>query len=186
MKQGQVPDEWLMGQVAHGKRDSLDILVRRYASPLLTFIARMIGDRHRGEELFQEVFLTVWIKRRQYDQFRRFKPWLYRIAINKCRESLRRRSLPVARSVHDDLPTLVATSNPSPNEAAVATETKCIVTNAVATLPDKQRTVLVLRVWSNLPYPEIALILNRSEATVRSNMHHALAGLRAYLEPRMH
>lgn len=186
MKQSQVPDEWLMGQVAHGKRDSLDILVRRYASPLLTFIARMIGDRHRGEELFQEVFLAVWIKRRQYNQFRRFKPWLYRIAINKCRASRRRRPLPVGRAVHDDLPMLVVASNPLPTEAAIATETNCLVADAVATLPTKQRTVLVLRVWSKLPYPEIALILNRNETTVRSNMHHALAGLRAYLEPRMH
>jgi RNA polymerase sigma-70 factor (ECF subfamily) len=76
MRSGQTPDEWLMGQVARGRRDSLDVLVRRYASPLLTFIMRMTGDRHVSEELFQEVFLTVWIKRRQFDQFRRFKPWL--------------------------------------------------------------------------------------------------------------
>ena len=185
MKQGQVPDEWLMGQVARGRRDSLDILVRRYASPLLTFIARMIGDRHRGEELFQEVFLAVWIKRRQYDQFRRFKPWLYRIAINKCRASFRRRSIPISQSNADDLPTLVPASNPSPTETAVATETSRLVADAVATLPEKQRIVLVLRIWSMLSYPEMAVILNRSEATVRSNMHHALAGLRAYLEPRM-
>lgn len=175
-----------MGQVAHGSRDALDILVRRYASPLLTFIARMIGDRHRSEELFQEVFLAVWIKRRQYKHFRRFKPWIYRIAINKCSASFRRRSIPMTRSAHDDLPTLVPASNPLPSETAVAAETHCLVEAAVAALPDKQRTVLVLRIWSKLPYAEIARILNRDQATVRSHMHHALAGLRAYLEPRLY
>ena len=185
MRQGQVPDEWLMGQVACGKRDSLDVLVRRYASPLLTFITRMIGDRHRSEELFQEVCLTVWIKRRQYDRVRLFKPWLYRIAINKCRASLRRRSIPVSRSLHDDLLTLVSAPNPLPTEAVVATENSCLVADAVATLPEKQRTVLVLSIWSRLSYAEIAEILRRRETTVRSNMHHALAGVRAYLEPRI-
>src|SRR5215471_19818173 len=85
-------DEWLMGQVALGKRDHLEPLVRRYANPLLTFIQRMIGDRHRSEELFQEVFLAVWVKRHQYQFPRPFKPWLYQIALNKCRASFRLRA----------------------------------------------------------------------------------------------
>src|SRR5579872_166564 len=87
-------DEWLMTRVAHGERDCLEVLVRRHATPLLTFLARMAGDRHRAEELFQDVFLTVWVKRRQYQFPRPFKPWLYRIALNKCRESFRVRVLP--------------------------------------------------------------------------------------------
>src|SRR5215471_6434912 len=85
-------DEWLMGQVALGKRDHLEPLVRRYAGPLLTFIQRMIGDRHRSEELFQEVFLAVWAKRKQYEYPRPLKPWLYAIALNKCRAAFRLRS----------------------------------------------------------------------------------------------
>lgn len=104
MKAGQIPDEWLMGQVARGRRDGLDILVRRYAGPLLTFLTRMTGDRHRSEELFQDVFLAVWVKGRQYDPFRMFKPWLYRIAINKCRASFRHRPLPVRLAYTDDDP----------------------------------------------------------------------------------
>lgn len=67
-------DEWLMEQVAAGCRDGPETLVRRYASPLLTFIQRMIGDRHRSEELFQEVFLAVWLKRKQYQPPRPFRP----------------------------------------------------------------------------------------------------------------
>jgi len=60
------PDETLMARTADGDRACLELLVRRHATPLLTFLARMAGDRHRGEELFQEVFLAVWVKRRQY------------------------------------------------------------------------------------------------------------------------
>jgi len=60
------PDERLMQQVALGKRECVGTLLRRHASELLTFIQRMIGDRHRSEELFQEVFLAVWTRRRTY------------------------------------------------------------------------------------------------------------------------
>jgi DNA-directed RNA polymerase specialized sigma24 family protein len=67
MQRRSKEDEWLMAQTARGDRESLEILVRRYSSPLLTFIRRMIGDEHKSEELFQEVFLAVWQKRRQYD-----------------------------------------------------------------------------------------------------------------------
>ena len=85
-------DEWLMAQVAHGQRDCLETLVRRHATRLLTFIERMAGDRHRAEELFQEVFLAVWVKRRQYQFPRPFKPWLYTIAANRCHAAARARN----------------------------------------------------------------------------------------------
>ena len=66
-------DEDLMANVALGQRAPLEILVRRHGSALLTFIRRMVGDPHRSEELFQDVFLAVWRKRQQY-QFPRSLP----------------------------------------------------------------------------------------------------------------
>ena len=83
-------DEWLMQEVARGRREHVATLLRRYANPLLTFIRRMIGDRHRAEELFQEVFLAVWTHRKTYEYPRRFRPWLFGIAINKCRADFRK------------------------------------------------------------------------------------------------
>ena len=82
-------DEWLMAQVALGHREALEPLVRRYAGPLVGFIRRLVRDSHRGEELFQDVFLAVWQKRTQYQFPRPFKPWLYMIALNKCRADFR-------------------------------------------------------------------------------------------------
>ena len=77
MSQPNQSDEWLMGQVASGKQDNLAALVRRYASPLLTYVQRMVGDRHRSEELVQEVFLRVWLKRKTYRFPRTFRAWLF-------------------------------------------------------------------------------------------------------------
>lgn len=88
-------DEWWMAEVAKGKREALEPLVRRFASPLLTFLERMVGDRHQSEELFQEVFLAVWNKRGLYEYPRPFRSWLFAIALNQCRAAFRLRSLPV-------------------------------------------------------------------------------------------
>jgi RNA polymerase sigma-70 factor (ECF subfamily) len=177
-------DEWLMARAAHGERDCLEVLVRRHATRLLTFLARMVGDRHRAEELFQEVFLTVWAKRQQYEFSRPFKPWLYAIAANKCHAAARGRR-PVAVALDDAAPWAPAAAVPSPEESAVATETAAVVAAAVTLLPPQQRTVVVLRVWQGMSYAEIAETVGRTEATVRSHMHHGLAALRKYLEPRL-
>ena len=60
-------DEVLMARVAPGNREAMTPLLRRLASPLLTFIRRMVGDRHRAEELFQDAFLAVWQHRGRYE-----------------------------------------------------------------------------------------------------------------------
>jgi RNA polymerase sigma-70 factor (ECF subfamily) len=175
-------DEWLMAQVAQGKRDHLEPLIRRYASPLLTFIQRMVGDPHKSEDVFQEVFLAVWSKRKQYQFPRPFKAWLYAIAANQC-HALARKRFGTGNPFSDDGDT--AAAGPSPADTAIATETAALVSAAVAQLPTQQRAVVAMRIWNGLSYAEIALALERSEPTVRSHMHHGLAAMRRYLEPRL-
>jgi RNA polymerase sigma-70 factor (ECF subfamily) len=175
-------DEWLMARVALGERECLATLVRRHATRLLTFIERMTGDRHLAEELFQDVFLAVWVKRAQYQFPRPFKPWMYAIAANRCHAAGRGRRLTASL---DETPWQPASFAPSPEESAVATETAVLVAAGVALLPPQQRAVVVLRVWEQMSYAEIAETVGRTEATVRSHMHHGLAALRKYLEPRL-
>ena len=174
-------DEFLMFNVSQGQRAPLEALVRRHGSALLTFIRRMVGDAHRSEELFQDVFLAVWTRRHQYQFPRSFKNWLYAIALNKCREAFRRGPAPAQPFAEE--PVAPASASPSPVETAIATETANRVAAGVARLPAQQRLVVVLRVWQELSYAEIADLLGLTEATARSHMHHALAALRKYLKP---
>jgi RNA polymerase sigma-70 factor (ECF subfamily) len=168
-------DEWLMAQAALGQHAPLEMLVRRYAGPLVSFLNRMVGDRDRAEELFQEAFLAVWRKRDQYQFPRPFKPWLYAIAVNKCRAAFRSARDDLARDLDDAIPTADA----SPADVAIATETAAVVARAVHRLPPQQRAVVALRVWDELSYAEIAAVVRCTEATVRSHMHHGLRALRA-------
>ncbi len=180
MGPGAERDEYLMARVAAGQSELLELLVRRHASGLLTFLSRMAGDRHRAEELFQEAFLAVWVKRHQYNYPLPFKPWLYAIALNKCRAAFRRASHVTLPLAEEDAP---ADEGASPGERVVAGETAELVARAVTRLPPQQRAVVVLRVWEGQPYARIAESLGCSEVTVRSHMHHALASLRRFLQP---
>jgi RNA polymerase sigma-70 factor (ECF subfamily) len=185
MNEPSQSDESLMGQVARGRREPLETLVRRYASPLLTYLERMVGNHHEAEELFQEVFLAVWSKRKTYRFPRTFRSWLFAIATNRCRQAFRRARPPSVQPMPDAAEAVSVSAGPTPVEAAVATETAHLVTAAVAQLPAQQRMVVVLRNWNGLSFADIAEIAQRSEGTVRSQMHHALAGIRRYLEPRL-
>lgn len=185
MQRSNEPDEWLMSQVAKGRRECVEPLLRRHAGPLLAFIRHLVGDPHRSEELFQEVFLAVWVKRTQYEAGRPFRPWLYAIALNRCREEFRRRP-GESLSLNGDGVTPPTDSSPTPMETAVATERAALVTTAVQRLPEQQRTVVMLRVWQGLAYSEIASMMDVSEGTVRAHMHHALANLRRSLEVHLH
>ncbi len=172
-------DEWLMAEVAHGRREALEPLVRRYAGPLVGFIRRMVRDAHRSDELFQEVFLAVWRKRNQYQFPRPFKSWLYAIALNKCRADFRDPP-PAHLKLEPDSSALPAATDPTPEDAAIASETAAQIAAAIDRLPPQQRLTVVMRVWEGLSYAEIAEITGRTEATVRSNMHHGLAALRSH------
>jgi RNA polymerase sigma-70 factor (ECF subfamily) len=177
-------DEALMAEVAGGKYESLETLIRRHATPLLSFIHRMTGDYHHSEELFQEVFLAVWCKRHRYEYPRPFKTWLYSIAVNRCRSHFRHGTLPTEPITEKDLPEPALRRN-SPVTTAITAERADIIAAAVARLPELQRVVVVLRVWQQLSYAEIAQVLKQSEATVRSHMHRALCALRGRLEGRL-
>src|SRR5260370_4371416 len=177
-------DEWLMAQAALGQREALEPLVRRYAGPLVGFIRRLVRDPHRSEELFQDVFLAVWQKRGQYQFPRPFKPWLYTIALNKCRADFRKPSRSMVELEPDSLAVPHA-PDIAPADAAIAGETAELVAKAVHALPPQQRLVVALRAWEGLSYAEIAQLTGPAEATVRSNMHHGLAALRKVMAPHV-
>ena len=182
------PDEWLMHQVALGSTAHLDTLLRRHAQAILTFATRLLGNTHRAEEALQETFVSVWFHRHTYKYPRYFRPWLFRIAHNKCRGLMRPHDFLGAELPPDADPPDSVRSSPAfsgPVDVAIAAETSTIVQNALARLPAQQRAVLVMRLWNAMTYTEIAESLDLAEPTTRSTMHSALASLRRYLEPRL-
>ena len=175
-------DEELMADVAAGWDERLEPLVRRHADALLRFLERMTRDRHRAEELFQETWLAVWRGRRGYDPESPFRAWLYRIALNKCREAGRRRREPVVANGERSPGERAASGNPSPAQSAATSEAAARAVDALDRLPPRQRAVTVMRIYGGLSLREIAEATGRGEGTARANLHHALRRLRRELD----
>ncbi len=178
---GQPSDDSLMNNVRRGDQDALATLVRRHAAPLLSFVARLAGDRSAADDLFQDVWLAVWARRASYNTSLRFRPWLYRIAANRCADAARRR----ARSRIGLVGDLAGTPSPvaGPAESPIKAESIHAADAAVQDLPDIQRQVILLRLFASLEYGEIADLLGVRENTVRSHMSLALRSLRRALTP---
>ncbi len=173
----------LMRRVRGGDRERFDELVRLHASGLLTFLCRTTGDYHHSEELFQEVFLAVWQKRDTYKHPKPVKPWLYRIALNVTRASWRKARLPMEHP--DEISGVAVPASDGPAEQAMGRELISVANQAVLKLPVQQKTVVALRIWNEMTYREIAQVMQLTEATVRSHMHHALRALRRQLAPKL-
>jgi RNA polymerase sigma-70 factor (ECF subfamily) len=141
-------DETIMEKVADGDYEAMEHLVKRYANPLMTFIRRMAGSRYCGEDLFQEVFLTIWKKRTYYKHPQPFKLWLFRIAVNLYRAQIRIRSSRFFSLGDIEWFEPMLKDDPLPEDKAIAVETGRMVEEAVKILPAKQRAVVVLRIWN--------------------------------------
>jgi len=171
-------DEELLADFLRGREEMFEPLVRRYEGPLFAFIFRITGNEADAADLFQETFLRVYRHRKSYTGRGNFRSWLYAIATNVCRSRLRKRELPRSGEAADcDR----ENGGPSPPQVTEAREVGEQVAVLVNDLPEDQREVLVLKIYEDLTYTEIAETLDRPIGTVKSQMRYALQKLRGPL-----
>jgi RNA polymerase sigma-70 factor (ECF subfamily) len=183
-------DESLMIQVKAGDQDALAVLVRRYEHPLFNYACKMIGNRADAEDVFQETFLRVHLHANRFWGNAPFRPWLYRIATNLCKDRLRYRKrrpeVPVASLRQDESwPDPVAewaSTTTRPDEAAMARERAARMEVALAALSIKHRAVFLMAHQEGLSYAEIARALRIPVGTVKSRMNKAVGQLLAAME----
>jgi RNA polymerase sigma-70 factor (ECF subfamily) len=174
---------------AHLKGDSTAFteLVRRYGSGVLGYLTKICGRPELAEDLFQETFKRVHEKAHTL-RGNRFKPWLFKIATNVAVDGLRRRSQLQVVSLNqradcpgdscEELGTTVAANGcPEPSENAIMAEQKQQVRCAIESLPERQRTTLVLAYYQQLSYREVADVLGCTIGTVKMQMYRALKTL---------
>src|SRR5579872_4383696 len=157
------PDAALMLRVKRGDRAAFASLVEKYKQPVMNFVFRSLRDETEAEDLAQNVFLQVYKSRDRYQRTAKFSTWLFTIARNLCLNEIRRRSRHPADSLegsqtdaetapgpqHEDLKTF------SPPEALLQGELEEKLEEALATLPENQRTAILLCRQEELSYEEI-------------------------------
>jgi len=188
-----VGDEALMARFLSGDRGAFALLVRRHQRPLYNFALRHLASSSAAEEVVQETFMRVVQSASDFRQTSRFTAWLYTIARNLCIDALRKkaqrqhRSLDEPASPNDgdpqgpSLADRTADRAASVERSALSLEMRARLLSAVNELPDDQREVFLLREISDLPFKEIALIVDAPENTVKSRMRYALERLQAAL-----
>ena len=177
-------DEQLLLKYTQGDHSAFETLVERYRRELFHFLVRFIGDPALAEDVFQETFLQVHLSAEGFDMTRRLKPWLFTIAANKARDALRSRFRRATAQLDAEVygnqedatrfVDLMPANIPQPSEALSNHETANSVRKIVEQMPENLRLVLLLSYFHELPYKEIADILEVPLGTVKSRLHVAV------------
>lgn len=152
-------------------------LVERYRHPLFGLLYRFSRNAADAEELFQEAFLRVLKASKRFDPTRRFKPWLYTIALNLARDRASRRAHPASPELRaaEGLPDV------DPTEYEADWIRRADLLDALSRLSDPHREVIVLKYFEGMEEAEIAESCAIPRGTVKSRLHHALINLRENL-----
>jgi len=185
------PDAVLMLRVKRGDRAAFTELVEKYQQPVMNFIHRTLRDETEAEDLAQNVFLQVYKSRARYQQTAKFSTWLFTIARNLCLNELRRRSRHPAESLeemhveHEDQPRHQIEDHGVvlPPEKLLHGELAEKIADAVAGLPENQRSAILLCRQEDLSYEEIAKILGCSLSATKSLIHRGRETLKELLKP---
>jgi RNA polymerase sigma-70 factor (ECF subfamily) len=188
----QRSDETLMLEHGHGSEDSYAELVRRHQKGVLNFIFRMVHNRHIAEELTQEVFMALVKNAQRYEPTAKFTTYLYAIASNiVSKEWARQKRRPKFFSLsgwfggEGDEEFDLTEQMPDERSCVFAAFQRGEVSEAVNTalkqLPEHQREAFVLRRFQDMPYEEIAEILDVPVGTAKSRVVRAERALRPLL-----
>jgi RNA polymerase sigma-70 factor (ECF subfamily) len=165
-------DARLVEDARRGNRDAFGVLVQRYERRLVRVLLRFVSDPELAKDLAQETFLRAFVRFDQFDPARRFGPWLFRIGVNLTYDYLRRRRRRGKWSVFTDYWNSTQ-SDPETPDPRAELDTRQEVELVLKQVPEKYRTVLILRDMENFSTSEIAAILNRKEATIRWRLAEA-------------
>lgn len=164
-----------------GRAVRLESLLDAFERPVLRLCYRLLGNLPDAEDAAQEVFLRAYRNLGMLSGIPDPLPWLYRVAVNLCRDRHRRARPSLGL---DQVPELQARAA-SPEDEAARAERKQIIVDGLAVLPEREREAVVLRELEGLETRQVAAIMEIAEESVRSLCSLGRAKLRQYVEGRM-
>ncbi len=167
----QTTDEQLMTAVRLGNTGKLAVLFNRHHAGLFRYAMRMTGQREWSEDLVQEIFVRVLRYRETYRDGNLFTTWVYRIARNAYIDQARKRRREVHTEEPVDLPV-------NPSNGLEQNQDLELLRQALDKLPEAQRELLVLARFQQMPYEQIAALLEIETGTVKTRVHRAVKQLR--------
>ncbi len=174
----------LVSRVCQGDADAFRLIFERYSRPVISFIYDMVSDRGLAEELTQETFVRAYRAMHTMRAETKLSTWLFGIARNVARESLRAK---VRASSHVDLGDKsvmdLSDNKPVPVEGLLSKELNDLIRRSLAELDEDKRLVFTLKVLHQCSYEEIATITGFSMAKLKTDLHRARAEMRKRISP---
>lgn len=175
-------DEQLLADHLQGDSHAFSTLVRRYQRDLYHFLLRFLANPAAADDVFQETFLQVFQSACTFEPGRTFRPWLFAIAANKARDYLRSRVRKQAVSLQHTHQTneepvyrqLIQTSEQNPTHHLEEAELQHRVNETIQRLPQHLREIILLAYFHQMPYRQIADVLDLPLGTVKSRLHTAV------------
>jgi RNA polymerase sigma-70 factor (ECF subfamily) len=178
-------DEELVARSIRGDAESFNQLILRWERPIYALAYRTIGREEDARDVCQETFLRAFRALPGFRGQAKFSSWLYRIALNLCRDWIRReRRSPLVQASDDaDLVEMAAAGDAveSIEELAARRDLAAHVERAMAKLPEEQRTAIVLKEYHGLTFQEIADLAGCPLSTVKTRLYQGLTVLRREL-----
>ena len=178
-------DEELVARSIGGDLDSFNQLVVRWERPIYALAYRVIGREEDARDVCQETFLRAFRAIRGFKGQAKFSSWLYRITLNLCRDWMRReRRAPIVQAPEGvDLIELAAEpeGGATVEDLLSRRELTQAVARVMATLPEEQRTAIILKEYHGLTFQEIADLIDCPLSTVKTRLYQGLTVLRRQL-----
>ena len=179
-------DEELVARASGGNTDAFNQLVVRWEKPIHALAFRILGREEDARDVCQEAFLRAFRGLKGFKGQAKFSSWLYRIALNLCRDWLRRERRSGALQPTDGFELneqgIVDPISETVEDMIVRRDLGRAVSKVMATLPDEQRTVIVLKEYHGLTFREIADLLGCPLSTVKTRLYQGLGVLRRRLD----
>ncbi len=178
-------EQILLERSKAGDIAAFEMLVEAYQKKIFNLAFRMIGNYDDAGDLAQEALIRVYKSIAGFKEQSSFSTWIYRITTNVCLDEIRKRKnkkvLSLDEEIHvedGEMQRQIESDDPLPEEVFEREELRQIVGDAIASLPEEQRTVLTLRDLQGLSYEEIADILDCPGGTVKSRINRARQALK--------
>ena len=178
----QTNESKLVSKAQNGDRNAFSELVHTHSQGVLNVVYRMCGNGDLAEDAAQEAFIQAWLRMSSYKEKASFRSWLYRIAVNAAIDMLRKEKRILPNTIED---LNLSDSRPGPEAMLASSERTELIREAVLTLPNASRAVLVLREYEGLSYQEIAESLEIPMGTVMSRLSYARKLLKEKLETHL-
>jgi RNA polymerase sigma-70 factor (ECF subfamily) len=177
-------DEELVRACQAGESSAFDILVARWEDKIRGAAYRLLGSQEEAQDAAQEAFLKAYRGLPRFKQEARFSSWLYQIALNLCRDRLRRRKgrTMVSLEVLEEVGPVIAAGGPGALDLVQQQDLARTVRRAIGELSEEQREVVILKEYQGLTFLEIAQALDLPLSTVKTRLYRGLGQLRLHLE----